>query len=147
MKIGYEGGLELVSEFWSCISEKRWDDAHKMLAPEFAAYWPQSNEKFTRDNFIEVNRTYPGTHEIQIMNTWGEHDQWDRTDTIISEVFIKSKTPEGKDVELFALSIFELEDDGDYLIRSVREYWADTYPVPAWRKHLSTPYDTRGLTT
>ncbi|MBK7845092.1 MAG: hypothetical protein IPJ71_15650 [Bdellovibrionales bacterium] len=116
------------------------------MAPEIEAYWPQSNEKFNRDNFIEVNRTYPGTHEIQIMNVWSEHDQWDHIDTVTSEVFIKSKTPEGKEVELFALSIFEIEDDGEVLIRTAREYWADKYPVPAWRKHLSTPYDTMELT-
>lgn len=145
MKIGFEESAELVSEYWSCIIEQRWDDARKLLAQEFEACWPQSNEKFTRDNFIEVTRTYPGTHEIQIQNQWGEHDQWDRVDTIISEVHIKSNTPEGKAVELFGLSIFEVEDDGEHLIRSVREYWPEPYPVPTWRKHLSTPYDTRGL--
>lgn len=108
MKMGHEAGLELVSEYWSCIKEQRWDDARALLADEFDAYWPQSNEKFRRDNFIEMNRIYPGTHEIQVQNRWGEHDQWDHVDTIITEVHIKSKTPEGKDVELFVLSIFEV---------------------------------------
>ncbi len=134
---------QLVTQLWHHIGSQEWDQAKALLAPEFEAYWPQSNEKFNRDNFIEVNRTYPGAHEIQIMNVWSENDQWDRIDTVMSEVHIKSKTPEGKDVELFAISIFEVEDDGEYLIRSAREYWADTYPVPAWRKRLSTPYDTR----
>ena len=112
MKMGHEAGSELVSKYWSCIKEQRWDDARDDSADEFDAYWPQSNEKFTRDNFIEMNRTYPGTHEIQVQNQWGEHDQWDHVDTIVTEVHIKSETPEGKEVEPFALSIFEVEDDG-----------------------------------
>lgn len=140
-----ESADQLVTQLWHHISSKEWDQAKKLLSEDFECYWPQSNEKFNRDNFIEVNRTYPGTHEIQIMNVWSENDQWDRIDTVISEVHIKSKTPEGKDVELFALSIFEIEDDGEVLIRSAREYWADMYPAPAWRKQLATPYDTRGL--
>ncbi|MGE0633926.1 MAG: hypothetical protein AB7O96_16045 [Pseudobdellovibrionaceae bacterium] len=135
----------LVYQLWNHIKNREWDEAKKLLSEDFECCWPQSNEKFNRDNFIEVNRIYPGTHEIQIINAWSETNQWDRIDTVISEVRIKSKTPEGKDVEVFALSIFELEDDGAYLVRSAREYWADTYSAPAWRKHLSAPYDTRDL--
>lgn len=136
---------QLVSQLWQHIKNQEWNEVKKLLSEDFECSWPQSKEKFNRDNFIEVNRVYPGTHEIQIMNVWSENDQWDRIDTVISEVYIKSKTPEGKDVELFALSIFELEDDGEYLIRSVREYWADTYLAPAWRKHLSTPYEAKKI--
>jgi hypothetical protein len=128
---------QLVSQLWLHIKNQEWDQAKALLSEDFEAYWPQSNEKFDRDNFIEVNRTYPGTHRIEIMNVYSEHDQWDRVDTVISEVFIKSTTPNGKEIENFAMSIFEIEDDGEVLIRSVREYWAEKYSVPEWRKHLS----------
>lgn len=134
----------MVDELWSHINQQKWDEAKKLLAEDFEACWPQSREKFSRDTYIEANRTYPGSHKIEVMNTWGEHDQWDRIDTVISEVLIKSKTPEGKEIELFAFSIFEIEDDGEVLIRSVREYWAESYPAPAWRQHLSTPYSLYG---
>lgn len=135
----------MISQLWQCIDNKDWSLAKGLLRDDFEAYWPQSNEKFNRDSFIEVNRTYPGTHKIQVMNIHSEHDEWDHVDTVISEVHIQSKTPEGKDMELFAISIFEVEDDGEVLIRSVREYWAETHPVPAWRAHLSTPYDTDAI--
>lgn len=141
-----ENADQLVSQLWSHIKNQEWCQAKELLSEDFEAYWPQSNEKFNRDNFIEVNQTYPGTHKIEIMNLWSEHDQWDRIDTVISEVFIKSTSPEGKETELFAISIFEVEDDGEVLIRSAREYWAETYPAPTWRKHLSKPYDTRRAT-
>ncbi|MBK8202515.1 MAG: hypothetical protein IPK68_09465 [Bdellovibrionales bacterium] len=135
----------LISKLWNHIKNQEWDSAKSLLSEDFEALWPQSCEKFNRDNFIEVNRTYPGTHKIEIMNVWTEHDQWEHTDTVISEVFIRSTTPEGKKVELFAISIFETEHIDDLLVKSVREYWADTYAVPEWRKHLSTPYDCRGV--
>lgn len=45
-------------------------------------------KSLTPDRFIEVNRTYPGTHHIEIMNVWSKHDQWEHTDTVISEVSI-----------------------------------------------------------
>lgn len=138
-----ESAGQLVTQLWFHIATQQWDQAKKLLAEDFEAIWPQSNEKFNRDNFIEVNRTYPGTHKIEILNMYSEHDQWDHVDTVISELIIKSTTPEGKEIELFAMSIFEIEDDGEILIRSVREYWAETYSVPEWRKHLSTPYEAR----
>lgn len=135
----------IVCKLWNHIKTQEWDQAKALLSDDFEALWPQSCEKFNRDNFIEVNRTYPGTHNIEIMNVWTEHDQWEHTDTVISEVFIRSTTPEGKKVELFAVSIFETEYIDSLLIKSVREYWADTYSVPEWRKHLSSPYDCRGV--
>ena len=135
----------IVCNLWNHINNQDWDQAKSILTDDFEALWPQSSEKFNRDNFIEVNRTYPGTHKIEIMNVWTERDQWEHTDTVISEVLIRSTTPEGKKIELFAISIFETEHIDNLLIKSVREYWADTYAVPEWRKHLSTPYDCRGV--
>ncbi|MBK7963223.1 MAG: hypothetical protein IPK04_19785 [Bdellovibrionales bacterium] len=100
---------QLVSQLWHHIKNQEWDQAKDLLSEDFEAYWPQSNEKFNRDNFIEVNRTYPGTHKIEIMNVHSEQDQWDRVDTVISEVLIKSTTPDGKEIELFAMSILKLK--------------------------------------
>ena len=136
---------DLVSSLWLHIKNKEWDKAKFLLSEDFEATWPQSSEQFNRDTFIEVNRTYPGVHKIEIMNVFSEHDQWEHIDTVISEVFIRSTTPEGKVVELFGLSIFEIEHVDELLIKSAREYWADMSVAPEWRKHLSTPIDCRGL--
>lgn len=130
---------QIVYQLWHHINDREWDQVKNLLSEDFEAYWPQSNEKFNRDNFIEVNRTYPGTHKIEILNVHSEHDEWEHIETVISEVHIESTSPEGKRTELFAISIFEVEDEGEVLIRSVREYWAETYSIPQWRKNLSTP--------
>lgn len=60
-------------------------------------------------------------------------DRWDFIDHVVTEVFIESKSPEGKELKLFAISFFEIQEDK---IMRLREYWADTYPAPQWRQHL-----------
>jgi hypothetical protein len=42
--------------------------------------------------------------------------------------------PDGKDVELYATSFFDVNSDN--LVTEVTEYWADTYEAPEWREHL-----------
>jgi hypothetical protein len=41
-------------------------------------------------------------------------------------------------MKLYAVSFFELDRDG--LIKSVTEYWGDTYEPPEWRKDLVERY-------
>lgn len=44
--------------------------------------------------------------------------------------------PDGKAVELFAVSFFTVEIDSktdEKKITSAVEYWADTYDAPSWR--------------
>jgi hypothetical protein len=121
-------------QLWHLFSERRWDEAKELLADGFEAWWPQSREKMTRDNFIEVNRTYPGTHKIEVQDVRLEYERWDHTTKVTTVVHIKSKMPDGKDVELYATSFFDV--DRNNLITEVTEYWADTYDAPEWRKHL-----------
>ncbi|MBI2604777.1 MAG: hypothetical protein HYW49_01730 [Deltaproteobacteria bacterium] len=45
--------------------------------------------------------------------------------------------PDGKKIELFAVSFFEIEED---LIKSAVEYWAETYPAPEWRRKYVETY-------
>lgn len=134
-----ESATEIVFQFWSYFNDRQWDEAQALLSDDFEAYWPQSQERFVGPaNFIEVNRIYSGSHKIEVLNVYQQHDIWSHTDTVVSEVFIQSKMPDGKESKLFAVSIFEIEDEK---IKGVTEYWADTYPAPDWRKHLTAPYD------
>lgn len=129
---------EVAIRFWNFISERNWEATQALLHSEFEAYWPQSNEKIIGpDNFIEVNRVYPGTHKIAVLNSTQEPDCAEFIDKVITEVMIESKMPDGKKMKLFAVSIFEIQDG---LIMNATEYWADCYPAPEWRKHLVQEY-------
>ena len=128
---------KIVVKLWNDFNHRNWDSARQLLSDNFKAQWPQSKELITGpDNFIELNKNYPGSHHIEIINTTTEHDKGDNSDTIITQVKIQSKMPDGKEVELFAVSFFTVEDDertGEKKITSAVEYWADTYEAPSWR--------------
>ena len=136
MKLGKEN-ISIAIELWHCLNEKRWDDARKLLSEEFVADWPQSKEKMDADGFIEVNRNYPGQHEIQIFNFWHDYDSWEHRSHVTTLVYIKSVMPDGKKLELYATSFFEIEDGK---ILTLDEYWAETYPPPDWRKQWVQRY-------
>ena len=124
--------VKIASQFWSFISEQKWNEAKRLLSNDFEAYWPQSKEKIVgADNFIAVNSNYPGTHKIEFHNQNSSYDAWDHATIVTTEVYIESKMPDDKEMKLFAISTFKIMDEK---IVSLREYWADTYPAPEWRK-------------
>lgn len=126
-------------DLWDFFNDGEWDKARKLLSEEFEAYWPQSREHIVGpDNFIELNRRYPGKHKIDVQNTTCEYDQWDKDFRISTQVYIESKMPDGKELKLYAISFFEVDRDG--LIKSATEYWGDCYEPPEWRKHLVKRY-------
>jgi ketosteroid isomerase-like protein len=129
---------ELPIEFWNHFNNREWDLAEALLSEDFEAVWPQSREKIVGPkNFIEVNRIYPGTHKIEILDSHQSYDNWEHIHQVRTEVYIESKMPDGKEMKLFAVSFFEVSDEK---IVSIKEYWADTYPAPEWRSHLVERY-------
>ncbi len=135
---GNKSAVQVAHELWRCFGERRWDDARKLLADDFEADWPQSREKIVGpDNFIGLNRDYPGVHEIRSIAHQHSYDCWDHADHVTTQVSIKSHMPDGKKLDLFAISFFEIRDD---LIFSAVEYWADTYPAPEWRRKYVERY-------
>ncbi len=111
---------------WRSFNLLRWGAAGELLGEKFVAYWPQSGEKIVgARNFIEVNRNYPGKHKIEIKKITADGDR------VVSEVFIRSVMPGGKRMSLFAVSFFKIK--GGKIVEA-KEYWADTYPAPGWRK-------------
>ncbi len=129
---------ELPMKFWNHFNNREWDLAESLLSEDFEAVWSQSREKIVGPkNFVEVNRTYPGTHKIEILNSRQNCESGERVCQVTTEVYIESKMPDGKEMKLFAISFFEVSDDK---ILSIKEYWADTYPAPEWRNHLVERY-------
>lgn len=97
----------------------------------------QSREIMDADGFIEVNKNYQGTHEIQVINVNHEYDQWGHRSNVITQTHVKSAMPDGKKMEFYAVSFFEVEEEK---ILSLVEYWAETYSAPEWRKQWVTRY-------
>lgn len=113
--------ISLVKKFWQLFSEQKWDVAAQLLHPSFQATWPQSREKMTAKNFIEVNRNYPGNHKIQVVHAFEVGDK------VLTTVWIEADTGQ----KTFANSIFEIQ--GDKILKS-EEYWAEPYSPPENRK-------------
>lgn len=125
-------GEKLVRRLWKNLAELRWEHAESLLDKKFVALWPQSRERMRGpQNFIAVNRNYPGKHDIKVNKVTSHGDQ------VISEVFIRSVLPGNKRLKLFAVSFFTVHNDK---IASAREYWSDTYPAPSWRKKWVEKY-------
>ena len=129
----------IACQLWHHFNAREWDAARKLLSDDFEAFWPQSRERIIgADNFITVNREYPGKGEIQIEDSRYGYDSWDHTHEVTTTVRIKWEKANGKKEELFAISFFEIDSDG--LIKSAVEYWAETYPAPEWRKKYVESY-------
>lgn len=129
---------KIASDFWACINKQDWSKARSLLSNNFTADWPQSKEKIiSPDNFISINRDYPGQHSIKLLQTKSVHPHTPDTQLIVTEVFIESIMPNKTEIQLFAISFFEIKEDK---IISLKEYWAETYQAPEWRKHLASRY-------
>ena len=61
---------------------------------------------------------------IKVLNNMYEWDQWEQTFSVSTQVSIHSKLPDNEELNLFAISFFELDHEG--LIKSATEYWGDT---------------------
>lgn len=139
MKLEAEAAKETCCSLWYYLGAREWEKARALLADEFEATWPQSKERIVgADNFIEVNRRYPGEHKIKVLNIMSEYDQWELEFAVTTQVYIESIIPNSKEMKLFAVSFFELNCGG--LIKSATEFWADTYDPPEWRQNLVQRY-------
>ena len=116
-----KANANLVKKFWQLFSDQKWDAAAELLHPNFQALWPQSREKMTAKNFIEVNRNYPGNHKIEVLHAF-EVDQ-----KVITTVWIQADTGQ----KTFANSIFDIQDNK---ILRIEEYWAEPYKASESRQ-------------
>lgn len=124
----------IATDLWEHFNNREWDKARALLSDDFEAHWPQSREIIKGpENFIQINREYPGSGTIQVQDATHFHEPWEHTDCVTTQTKIDWKKPDGKEETVFAISFFEIQED---LIIGVTEYWAETYAAPEWRKHL-----------
>ena len=132
--------IETASELWQRFNRCEWDSAKELLAENFEAYWPQSGERIMGpSNFIELNRQYPGAHKIEVCNCQYGYDEKKSSHLVTTQVFIETAMPNGNKGKLYALSFFTINEE--FLITSAKEFWAECYEPPEWRRHLVLPRD------
>ncbi len=112
-----------VERFWRLMEAREWPAARALLAPEFVADWPQSNERFpSADAFMAMNEAHPAPNwhliSIKVQAT---------DDDIVAEVLLTSD-----DAADLCGGFYRVRGG---LIRRAREYWIERQikPTPAWR--------------
>lgn len=121
--------LDLIGNFWRLFSDQKWEEAKRLLHAEFIAVWPQSKERIVGpQNFIDVNRFYPGNHRIDLVHA---HELDGK---VITTVWIEADTGQ----KTFANSYFDFKDGK--IVRA-EEYWAAPYAAPEWRKKWVETYE------
>ncbi len=117
-----------LSEYWSAIISGDYPAISSFFLPEAHVYWHNTNECFTVDEFVRVNKVYPGLWkaEIQYELRIGEFNE----ELVICAVRVFSETS-GK--SFHCCSAIQLHGD---LISVINEYWGEDGPPPEWRAEM-----------
>lgn len=118
-------GRELdISAYWAAALAQRAGEMAAFFAPGAQVLWPNTNERFTAEEFIRANCEYPGAWE-------GEVERVDAMGPLLVTVVRVSDA--GRTVSFHVTSFFRVEDGR---IAALEEYWGDDGPPPAWRQAL-----------
>jgi hypothetical protein len=112
----------VIQEYWRLLEQRAWEPWSLLLAPDFVCEWPQSEERFDRQEFLLVNRHYPGDWHVTVRSI---HDagEW-----VISEAEVELDGRIDRAVSFFRLC--------EMKIVALREFWPEPFSVPEWRKNL-----------
>ncbi|MDQ2934515.1 MAG: hypothetical protein M3R49_05950 [Chloroflexota bacterium] len=124
----------IVERFWRLMEGREWLAARALLAPDFVAEWPQSNERFpTANAFMSMNEAHPAPnwHIASVSVEETDHE-------VVAEALVTSD--EGTD---FVVGFYVVHAG---LLRRAREYWIErrTGPTPAWRAAWTEPIEWTG---
>ena len=115
---------EVVETFWAAMGSSRFDEVIPLIGEGFVCEWPHSRERIVgRENFVEIQRIYPGTGSITV-----ERLVEDGAGQVATQCRV-----EWDGTVAFAVSFFTLSDGK---ITHLLEWWPEPYEPPAWRAHL-----------
>ena len=115
---------EVVVAFWTAMGASRFDDLPPLIGDVFVCDWPHTAERIVgRENFIEVQRIYPGAGSITI-----ERLVEDGAGQVATQFRVA-----WDGTVVFAVSYFTLVEGR---IAHLLEWWPEPYGPPAWRAHL-----------
>lgn len=113
-----------IRAYWDAVLRQDAQGMRGFLHPEAEIKWPNTKERFNRDEFIRANCEYPGSWAGELLRT-----------EVLGELVItvaKVRSVDGA-LAFHAVSFIELKDDK---IISLEEYWGDDGPPPEWRQKL-----------
>jgi len=97
------------------IDEHRWDDLESFLHPEFICNYVHTGETFGRDDWIKVNRDYPGFEHLTV------EDLIANTSAAVCRSHVTGRGEQG--LQHFECASFASMKDG--LIVQLTEVWTD----------------------
>lgn len=110
-----------VRNLWKDMDVRRWDGVGSYFAEGASIVWPNTGEFFAVDEFVGVNRDYPGRWAIIVEKLM------EAGETVISVV----RVTDGNEA-LHVVSFFEFALGSDKIAR-LEEYWGNDGPPPPWR--------------
>ncbi len=119
---------KIIKQFWEAFAETDFDLAASYMSDDAIVVWSNTEETFNRDEFISLQKKYPGEHQIILEKVISAESS---TNIIISIVKVISKFSENEIKSFYAISLFEFKDD---IIIKITEYWGDISEPPDWRK-------------
>lgn len=117
--------VKLVSQFWNEMKKANYDSIRQYFQEEATISWPNTKEYFTVEEFIRVNKMYPGEWEIEVCVIE------ETLDSVFSTVHIKSKSGQ---TNVYANSQFRFHKG---LISLLTEYFSDSADIPSWRRSIN----------
>lgn len=124
--------VEQVIELWGKFDEGRFEELTELLPARFVAHWPQTREVIRgADNFIQLNKNYPGVWRCQVLKIVEAGDQ------VISVVKISDD-----ETAVYATSFFEFRANE---LLGVTEFFADEDDPPFDRTRWAERYDPQSL--
>ena len=110
-----------IVDYWYAVFEKDVEKMRPYFADNATIRWHNTNEVFTVERFLEVNRDYPGLWSGEIERV----ESFDNKIIMAVKVFSKESNS-----SFHAVSFFEVAGDK---ITALDEYWGDDCAPPAWR--------------
>ena len=110
-----------IYEFYDAILNQNASEIKKFFNEDAYIDWHNTNERFTVDEFIEDNCTYP--------DKWG--GEVERVEQIGNLIIAVAKVINVFDKSSFYVNSFILLENGK--ISKLDEYWGDNGKIPQWR--------------
>ena len=110
-----------IYKFYNADSSQNALEIKKFFNEDAYIDWHNTNERFTVDEFIEVNCTYP--------DKWG--GEVERVEQIGNLIIAVAKVINVFDKSSFYVNSFILLENGK--ISKLDEYWGDNGEIPQWR--------------
>lgn len=113
-----------IQAYWNAVLNQQPQAMRGFFHPEAQVDWPNTNERFTVEEFIRANCEYPGEWDGEIRRVVPKDDL---TVTVV-HVFSRDRK-----LSFHVTSFMRLREGK---ILSLEEYWGDDGPPPRWRQEM-----------